>query len=113
MKIVNTRTGEIIAWDAMEAVGFFGRLKGLMGKNSMPAGSALVLKPCNSIHTFFMRFSTDILFLDRVGKVVRLIREMPPARVSPIVRGAAVVMELPGGSAVDNVVLGDVLRMEV
>lgn len=96
MKIVNTRIGKVIAWDARQASGFLGRLKGLMGKKSMPAGSALVLKPCNWIHTFFMRFNTDVLFLDHRGKVVHLIYEMHPSRVSPIVRGAAVAVELPG-----------------
>lgn len=112
MRLINLRTGVVIAGDVGEAAGFLGRLKGLIGKNSMPPGSALVLKPCKWVHTFFMRFNTDVLFLDHRGKVVHLIHEMPPSRVSPIVRGAAAAVELPGGFVFGKVTPGDVLMME-
>ncbi|MCL6612984.1 MAG: DUF192 domain-containing protein [Peptococcaceae bacterium] len=80
-----------------------------MGGKSMPAGSALVLSPCGMVHTFFMRFPIDVVFLDPAGRVLRVIHEMPPFRVSPYVKEARTVVELPGGTAKGRVRPGDVL----
>lgn len=109
MQLVNLRTGEIIAGRVKKADSFCSRLVGLMGKKSMPEGSALVLKPCKSVHTFFMRFSIDVAFLDQGGRVLHVITEMPPFRVSPYVKEAWTVVELPGGTVKGRVRPGDVL----
>ncbi|HEV3233554.1 MAG TPA: DUF192 domain-containing protein [Candidatus Dormibacteraeota bacterium] len=74
------------------------RFVGLMGRASLPAGEGLWIEPCNSIHMFFMRFAIDAVFLDRDNRVKRVVRDLKPWRVSPIVFGARTVVELPAGS---------------
>jgi uncharacterized membrane protein (UPF0127 family) len=74
------------------------RLRGLLGRDHLAEGSALVIEPCTSIHTFFMRFAIDALFLDRDGRVVRAIGSMRPFRMSRVYPSAALVVELPAGT---------------
>jgi hypothetical protein len=88
------------------------RFMGLMGRPSLEAGSALYLEPCNSIHMFFMRFAIDVLFLDRQGKVKRVMHSLKPWRISPIVFGARSVVELPAGTLGDDSLKGRTLRIE-
>ncbi len=109
MQLVNLRTGEIVAGRVEKAGSFLGRLVGLIGKKSMPERSALVLKPCKSVHTFFMRLSIDVVFLDQDGRVLLVIAEMPPFRISPVVKGALKAVELPGGTVKNGIRPGDVL----
>jgi uncharacterized membrane protein (UPF0127 family) len=72
-------------------------MKGLLGSAELPSGQALVIRPCTSIHTFFMRFPIDVLFLDEAGSVLRAIREMRPWRLTRIYPRACCVAELPAG----------------
>ena len=69
--------------------GFGGRLLGLMGHPGLPPGQALVLEGDNSIHTLFMRFPIDVVFLDGAGRVKHLYHAMPPWRFSRVVFGSA------------------------
>jgi hypothetical protein len=77
---------------------FWSRLRGLMGRSSLEAGEGLVLKGEKSIHTFFMKFPIDVLYVDRSWRVVRLDVAMPPNRLGPFVARAAYVVELPVGA---------------
>jgi len=112
MKLINLRNGDIIADRVEIADGFLTRLAGLMGRRGMPENSALVLAPCSSMHTFFMRFSINAVFLDGQGEVVHMIPEMPPYRISPVVKNAKMVVELPGGTVKNRVFPGDILKVE-
>ncbi|KJR99566.1 MAG: hypothetical protein VR68_08590 [Peptococcaceae bacterium BRH_c4a] len=112
MKLINQRNGDIIADRIEIANGFLTRLAGLMGRTGMPENSALVLNPCSSIHTFFMRFCIDAVFLDGQGEVVHMIAEMPTYGISPMVKKAKMVIELPGGTAKNRVYPGDILKIE-
>ena len=62
------------------AVTPFARMRGLLGRQGLGVGEALLLKPCNAIHTLFMRYPIDAVFLDRAGRVVRRIRGIRPWR---------------------------------
>jgi len=97
VQIFNVTKGVVIAQQAKIASSLGERMKGLLGKRSLSANEALILKPCSSIHTFFMRFPIDIIFLDRDSKVKRVIQNMPPFRLSRLVFGAREVIELPSG----------------
>jgi uncharacterized membrane protein (UPF0127 family) len=66
-----------------------------MGRPSLPAGEGLLLFGDSSIHTFFMHFPIDVLYLDREHRVIRLTHAMPPWRVGPPVSGCRVIVELP------------------
>jgi uncharacterized membrane protein (UPF0127 family) len=65
----------------------------------------LLLAPCDSIHTFFLRFSIDLVALDRTGRVVRVHRGLKPWRLVMPVRGARAIVELPEGGV--PVAVGD------
>ena len=86
---------------------------GLMGRSNLASGEGLWIEPCNSIHMFFMLFAIDVLFLDRDGKVKRVLLRLRPWRVSPIVFGARTVVELPAGTLADKSLVGRKLRLEV
>ncbi len=74
------------------------RNKGLLGRDALAADTALILAPCNSIHTFFMRFPIDALFVARDGRVIKVRRAMPAWRIAIALRAYAVV-ELAAGAA--------------
>lgn len=74
---------------------FWTRFLGLMGRASLEAGQGLLILPEWSIHTFFMRFPIDVLFLDASQHVIGLRIAMPPNRPFAGVWGAHSVIELP------------------
>lgn len=75
----------------------FQRTRGLIGREKLDGG--LLLDPCGSIHTFFMRFDIDAVFLDGENRIVRIIAGIPPRRIPMPVLSARRVLELPAGSA--------------
>lgn len=76
---------------------FWARGRGLLGRPRLERGQGLLIYPEWSIHTFFMRFPIDVLFLDRQDQVVGMRTEMPPNRPYAGVWGACYVIELPPG----------------
>jgi uncharacterized membrane protein (UPF0127 family) len=75
-----------------------GRMRGLLGRRSLRSGEGLLLKPAGSVHTFFMRFPIDVVFLDRDLSVLGVTPELRPWRTAGR-RGARAVLELPAGEA--------------
>lgn len=87
------------------------RARGLLGTRSLASGDGLLLCPCSSIHSFFMRYAFDALFLDRSGRIVHIIDSMAPNRVSRPVFSARCVLELPAGTIrATSTRLGDRIR---
>jgi uncharacterized membrane protein (UPF0127 family) len=72
------------------------RRQGLLGRHGLQPGEALVLAPCSSVHTAFMRFPLDLVFLARDGRVVKTSAAVRPWRIRVAWRAFAVV-ELPAG----------------
>jgi uncharacterized protein len=72
------------------------RRKGLLGRDSLPIGHALWIVPCESVHTYGMRFAIDVLYLDRRKRVRKLRKAMPPWRLS-LCWFAHSVLEFPAG----------------
>jgi hypothetical protein len=87
----NDRTSLIVASSLECAFESATRRKGLLGRTSLPADAALVIAPCNSIHTFFMRFAIDVVFVARDGRVVRVSGAVPAWRIRLALRAFAVV----------------------
>jgi uncharacterized protein len=107
-----TSAGTTVAGDVAIADNPWRRFMGLMGRHDLPAGSGLYLRPCSSIHMFFMRFPIDVAFIDNDGRVVRLYHGLRPWRMSRVVRRAKAAIELPSGAlAQAGVGVGDVLTM--
>lgn len=71
------RNGAILASRLEAAFDSRSRRRGLLGRAGLEAGAALVVAPCNAIHTFFMRFPIDLLFVTRDGKIVKLRASLP------------------------------------
>ena len=95
----NATKDKVLATRAAEARDFGDRLVGLMGQRELPVGHGLHIVPCNSIHTFFMRIPIDALFLDKQGKVVKLLGALVPWRMTSVYFDAHSVLELPAGVA--------------
>ena len=70
----------VLGVDAEVAETFAERAKGLIGRKSLAPGTGMLMTKCNCIHTFVMRFPIDATFLDREGKVVKVVRNIPPWR---------------------------------
>lgn len=103
MRLENKTRAIEVASDVRVAKSFWQRAKGLLGEKSMPEGSALWIQGsdlvgCNSIHTFFMRFAIDVIFVDRDLKVTKVYRNLGPWRMTWPALGAHSVFELPAGS---------------
>src|SRR3954466_14751776 len=72
MQLVNARSAVTIANDVNLALTRSERRTGLLGRDSLAPSAALVLSPCGSIHTMFMRFPIDVVFVDRDGRALRI-----------------------------------------
>jgi uncharacterized protein len=87
------------------------RMRGLLGRTGLPAGEGLLLRPTPSIHTAFMRFPIDALFLDRELRVLQIVERLRPWRMASK-RGARAVLELSAGESVRRGVhVGDQLQL--
>lgn len=107
MPIINARTNDILVRDVELANTRRTRRRGLLGRNGLARSAALVLSPCFMIHTAFMRFPIDVVFVDRYGFVRKVVRNLGPWRIA-IAPGAHVAIELSGGVlGRDDVRVGD------
>jgi uncharacterized protein len=114
MILRNSRTGAALAIRVERASTLFGRMRGLLGRRELPEGEALLIEPCASIHTLFMRFQIDAVFLSRELRVVRAISGLRPWRATRFHRRAAMAVELPEGTlARTGTREGDFLELEV
>lgn len=111
MRIVNTTRNRVLADKAWEAMSFGRRLKGLLGRTGLDEGEGVFIRPCNSIHSFFMKFRFDAAFVDDQGRVLHVILAMKPWRISKIVVGAVGVVELPAG-VLEGTEVGDRLEFK-
>jgi uncharacterized membrane protein (UPF0127 family) len=111
LALVNQRTDEALAERVEVAVTRRDRRKGLLGRTGLEPSSALIIAPCFSIHTMFMRFDIDAVFVDDDGRAVKVVRDMTPWRIAVNATAHAVV-ELPAGSLRDREVnIGDRLYL--
>lgn len=112
MKIINKTNQKIIADKVKIANNPISRTIGLLNKSVLNEGEGLLITPCNSIHSFGMRFKFDAIFIDKKNKVKHIIKAMPAWRVSPLIIFAHSVIELPAGTAdLAEVKIGDILEL--
>lgn len=110
-RLLNGRTGAVIATDILAAFDSESRRTGLLKHESLPDGSALIIAPSNAIHTFFMRFDIDVAFVARDGRIVKICHGLRPWRIAAALRAFAVV-ELPAGVlAHSDTRIGDTLSI--
>ncbi len=108
--IKNKNKATVLSKSAKTANSFFLRLKGLMFKKSMDEQGALIFINAPSIHTFFMRFPIDILFLDKKMRVTRICHSVYPGRCV-FCLNAAFTIEFPALKLAKlNVEIGDTIE---
>ena len=105
----NVRTGEHLANMVEAAFDSTSRNRGLLGRDSFAPGSALIIAPCTSVHTWFMRFPIDLVFVGKLGEIKKVRPAVGPWRLAAAWNSFAVV-ELPAGGAGDSRP-GDVLEL--
>jgi hypothetical protein len=110
LKIVNrTREGTVVCARTEVADTLFKRLRGLLGRASLTPGDGMLFRGESSIHSAFMRFRFDAVFMDRELRVVGLAEDIPPWRARSV-RGARNILELAAGEiARAGVAVGDQL----
>ena len=96
-RVKNLRTDEVIVPRASLAADPFNRMRGLLGKASLSPDEGIILQPASSIHTLFMRFPIDVIYLDDKGAIKKVVADLAPFRFS-WARGAHTVIEVPPGS---------------
>src|SRR5215469_6922676 len=89
------------------------RFVGLMGRGSLAPGHGLLIRPSNGVHTLWMRFSIDVLLLDREHRVLSVYGDLRPFRLTTINWKASSALELPAGTiAATNTQVGDQLQLD-
>jgi len=112
-RVLNETRGTVLATRAGFALSRRERRRGLLGRESLEPGEALVFPRCRQVHMIGMKFPIDVLFLGKRGTVVARAPDLQPGRLSPWVRRARTAIELPAGVlAVTGTQVSDVIRIE-
>ncbi len=96
-RLIHKLSRRVIAERLEVASSLFARMRGLLGRKELPAGHAMLIERCSSIHTFFLRFPIDVIFVDGHFDVMKTLADLPPWRLAGA-WGARHVIELPAGA---------------
>ncbi len=111
-RVINITKNTVIAEKVEVANTTPKRIKGLLGRDGLDKGQALVIIPCSSIHTFFMKFSIDVLFVNNKGKAVAIAHSLPPNRLfGSYLKGKYVVELSPGTLFSSRTEEGDIIQL--
>jgi uncharacterized membrane protein (UPF0127 family) len=94
-KAVNVTRNKALADSLLVADTFLSSLLGLMGRRHLPVGEGLWINPCQSVHSMWMRFPIDVIFLNNQRAIIHMVENMKPFRISKHVSEARSVIELP------------------
>jgi len=97
LKVSNITRGTVLATRLEVADSGHTRNKGLLGRKGLDEGEGLWIVPCESVHTFFMQFPIDLVYLDRKNKVKKVRHSVAPWRLSACL-SAHSILELPAGT---------------
>lgn len=109
MKMTTVSKNGILVAEVWDASNYFTRLRGLIGRE-LKEGGGLLLTPCDQVHTFFMGYPIDIVYLSRGGVVLNIDAAVAPGKALGRVKGARSVLELPAFAA-GALSVGDVLEV--
>ncbi len=105
-RAINQTRGSVLCAQIEEAATAAARGKGLMGRPGLAEGEGMLIGsgpiPMMWIHTFFMRFPIDLVFLDRANQIVRIVPNVKPWRLTVPIFGARACLELEAGAAARN-----------
>ncbi len=112
MILRHMRSNAVLASNILEARSFLARGWGLLGHSSLPMDTTMWIDPCNNIHTWFMKFSLDVIFVDRHLVVQKCIKDLKPFHIVWPIWKAQSVFEFQAG-ALSNIEIhtGDQLHV--
>jgi uncharacterized membrane protein (UPF0127 family) len=103
----------VIAEEVIVADSFLKRLRGLMFTKKLAAGRAMYIYPCSAVHTFFMKYPIDVLYLDKNNKVLYMDEKLKPWVIGKYKRGVCSVIELTVGRIEEaGIKVGQVLKFK-
>jgi uncharacterized membrane protein (UPF0127 family) len=116
VRVFNVDTEQDLAARAGVADNFWTRGRGLLGRRGLPEGEGLLIEHCRQVHMFLMAFALDIIHVKRLspeeGRVTRVVANLRPNRIGPLVWESDYVLELPVGTAArSGTVAGHRLRL--
>ncbi|MBA2403929.1 MAG: DUF192 domain-containing protein [Bdellovibrionales bacterium] len=112
MKVQINYGSKTLSKDILIAESLIDRLIGLMFREKLVGAEGLLIDPCRSIHTCFMRYSLDIVFLSSENKIIKIIRGIRPWRITWIYFRANKTLELPAGKLPSDLKEGDILEVK-
>jgi uncharacterized protein len=112
LKLINNSQNKIVANELSEAKSFAARSVGLLGRKKMHESEALWIKPCNAIHTWFMQFAIDCVFVDKNLKVVKIHRDVKPWKLRGPILKAHSVIEFTANATTGKISEGDQLHVD-
>ena len=98
MIVRNTNRGTVLGEAIEVAASAAQRVRGLLGRECLEDGQGLLFKRCSSLHTFFMHFPIDIVFMDKKGKVLKSAPQVGPFKLVAAPFRAHFALELPVGA---------------
>ena len=107
----NARNGMVLAHRLEPAFDSKARRRGLLGRQGLDAGAALIIAPCNSVHTFFMKFAIDVIFVSREGRVAKICPALSAWRIGVSWNSFAVIELAAGTAARADTRVGDDLHV--
>ncbi len=108
-----TRSKELLLDNVSAASSFTKKLFGLIFEPKLDENTCFLIENCNSIHTMWMRYHLDVIFLSEQGNIVRIFEKMPPFRVTPFIKKAKKVIELyPGFVRFKKIKEQDILEIK-
>ena len=96
-RLQNARTGTVVADRLLQAFDSVSRRTGLLKHVSLPEGCAMIIAPGSAIHTWFMKFPIDVVFVAKDGRIVKTRSTLDPWRLAAAWQAYAVI-ELPAGT---------------
>lgn len=113
LRVSNLTRHTVLATSLEVAESSAQRNKGLLGREALNPGEGLWIRPCESVHTFWMRFPIDLVYLDRDLHIRKLVRDVRPWRLSGCL-SAHSILELPSGTIRGTLTeIGDLLEFSV
>lgn len=112
LAVKNITRGGMLVEHVQVARTYWERLIGLMGRKTMARDEGLIINPCSSVHTHWMRFPIDVVYVNQEDVVVGIDQNLLPWRLGRFYKGARYVIELNGGvAAAAGLQVGDSLRL--
>jgi uncharacterized protein len=113
LRAANPARGSVLGTRIALADRWWLRLRGLLGREALPAGEGLILRPCRAVHMRGMAFPLDVAFLDRSGAVVAAYHSIPPCARTGWHKAARDALELPAGTlTASGTAIGDTIVLD-